>query len=348
MSIEIINSEKFANISDVVYSEITTQEKFQEVQNKNKLRIIDKTNTPDVSLVWYVAEEINVSDGDIIFCQTELVKYLFQSLYDLHEFKNITLITNQSDLEIDEELYNLKPACISKWYSTNVNFDAPNLIPIPIGVNNSYIKKFVQAEDFEKTEFKGFIKKNDIYYLNYNLNTNPFHRLHTAIFVSRNNKAILNEPTVTKKTYLNDLDNAKFTICPWGNGYDSHRIWESIYANSIAITKSCKAFESFNDLPIIQLKTFKNFKRFSFDNRKIFNMEKADFRYWNKLLIVKSKEFKNKSYKLDCSIHNQQFIKDKNTLNKKTYRFKKRRSILFRSYKLLVKVFSNSKLREIL
>ena len=59
MSIEIINSEKFANISDVVYSEITTQEKFQEVQNKNKLRIIDKTNTPDVSLVWYVAEEIN-------------------------------------------------------------------------------------------------------------------------------------------------------------------------------------------------------------------------------------------------------------------------------------------------
>ena len=148
MSIEIINSEKFANISDVVYSEITTQEKFQEVQNLNKLRIIDKTNTPDVNLVWYVAEEINISDGDVIFCQTELVKYLFQSLYDLREFNNITLITNQSDLEIDEELYNLKPDCISKWYSTNVNFDAPNLIPIPIGVNNSYIKKYVHAEDF--------------------------------------------------------------------------------------------------------------------------------------------------------------------------------------------------------
>ena len=101
MSIEIINSEKFANISDVVYSEITTQEKFQELQNLNKLRIIDKTNTPDVNLVWYVAEEIKISDGDVIFCQTELVKYLFQSLYELREFNNITLITNQSDLEFD-------------------------------------------------------------------------------------------------------------------------------------------------------------------------------------------------------------------------------------------------------
>lgn len=348
MSIEIINSEKFANISDIVYSEITTQEKFQKVQNKNKLRIIDKTNTPDVNLVWYVAEEINISDGDVIFCQTELVKYLFQSLYDLHEFNNITLITNQSDLEVNEDLYNLKPDCISKWYSTNVNFEAPDLIPIPIGINNSYIKKYVQIEDFENHKFKDFIEKDDIYYLNYNLNTKPFHRLHTAIFVSRNNKAVIKKPTVSKKAYLNDLGNAKFTICPWGNGYDSHRIWESIYANSMAITKSCKAFQSFDDLPIIQLKTFKSFKRFSFDNPKILNMEKADFKYWNKLINVESKEFKNKIHKLDCSTHNQQFIKDKNILNKKTYSFKKRRSIFFRSYKLFVKVFSNSKLREIL
>jgi hypothetical protein len=116
----------------------------------------------------------------------------------------------------------------------------------------------------------------------------------------------------------------------------------------MAITKSCKAFQSFDDLPIIQLKTFKSFKRFSFDNPKILNMEKADFKYWNKLINVESKEFKNKIHKLDCSTHNQQFIKDKNILNKKTYSFKKRRSIFFRSYKLFVKVFSNSKLREIL
>ena len=34
----------------------------------------------------------------------------------------------------------MKPKCISKWYSINVDYSNPDLIPIPIGLANFHTK----------------------------------------------------------------------------------------------------------------------------------------------------------------------------------------------------------------
>ena len=63
MKVEIINSEKFSKIADVIFSEVTNLNAFSDFENKENLHVIDQTDTKDVSLVWYVAKKLNIADG---------------------------------------------------------------------------------------------------------------------------------------------------------------------------------------------------------------------------------------------------------------------------------------------
>ena len=95
MEVEIINSEKFSKIADVIFSEVTNINAFSNLENKENLHIIDKTDTKDVSLVWYVTKKLNIADGDIVFCKTELVEYFFKTIEKNNNLKNLVLITSQ-------------------------------------------------------------------------------------------------------------------------------------------------------------------------------------------------------------------------------------------------------------
>lgn len=45
------------------------------------------------------------------------------------------------------------------------------------------------------------------------------------------------------RTYLNELHNHKFIICPKGHGFDCHRNWESLYLHRVPIMKRHPYFE---------------------------------------------------------------------------------------------------------
>ena len=81
-----------------------------------------------------VNQKRHYSDGDIIFCKTDYVHSLFQELKN--DKNKYILVSHQSDYEINERLFNLKPDCVKKWFAQNVNYKNPNLIPIPIGIEN--------------------------------------------------------------------------------------------------------------------------------------------------------------------------------------------------------------------
>jgi len=349
LNIEIINSQKFSEISDFIYSEITTHEDFISKSLKNELTIIQKKDDDKVKLVWYVSDKIIVSDNDIVFCQTELVESFFEIISKDNNLKNLILITNQSDREVDESLYLKKPQSIKKWFSTNVNYPAEDLVAIPIGINNSYIKNFVHEEDFKTFNFDKFENKKDLFYNNYNLNTRPFHRLDTIWRLSKNKKAVIKQPNQSKNNYLNDLNNYKYIICPWGNGFDSHRIWEAIYSGSLAITKKSIAFESFETLPIISLEKFNknNLKKINFLSEKA-NYALADFKYWKDLIYSEKISLESKRYRLDGEKINNKFLSNKKLEDKKTAKFKKRRRFTFKLLKNILKILSKKNLKNIL
>lgn len=184
----------------------------------------------------------------IFFVKTDYVDKFFSSPSLLPE-ENFILLTHNSDYGVDSShLKYLEYPFLEKWYAQNVNFAHQKLTPIPIGIANSEwphgdvsILESVIQSDFEKS---------NLMYANFNINTNHKQRSYCLKFVP--NEFV--ENNVSFQTYLTHTAQSFFSICPLGNGIDSHRIWESLYLKTIPITERTYNIEylkhKFN-LPII-------------------------------------------------------------------------------------------------
>ena len=279
----ILNSYNFARNSDIVFSEIVTHEQFEKLEIKN-FKIINKTE----NLIFYKLTKIELKENDIIFCNTDAVKNLFNLLRKVNNLKNLKLITNQTDTLIDKKLYNLKPDCINYWYSINVGHKAHDLIPIPLGISNNYSPKNILVEDID---FKGLneISENTLY-INFAINTNQKER--SGIYKIYENKewTVTNNPNLSLNNYKKLLRKYKFILCPWGNGIDTHRVWETLYMGNIPITKKHFTFSNATDLPIFFITKYDDIKIEDliefFNSLKLKNnlYNKLDINYWIKLI----------------------------------------------------------------
>ena len=76
---------------------------------------------------------------------------MFNHLKTVKQFKNIKLITHQSDASIEKSDFDKKPNCISKWYAINVNYNHHDLVPIPIGIGNDSNQKTLTSINFSES-----------------------------------------------------------------------------------------------------------------------------------------------------------------------------------------------------
>lgn len=62
--------------------------------------------------------------------------------------------------------------------------------------------------------------------------------------------------------YLQNLQNAKFTLCPGGLGWDTYRAWESMVMGSIPVLETYYRkdgfYRVFDDLPVLWVDHFDN------------------------------------------------------------------------------------------
>ena len=72
--------------------------------------------------------------NSIIYCKTDFLDALFS--YIKVSGRKYILISHMSDLPLNIARFSLKPLCIKKWYAQNATYDNPNLISIPIGLEN--------------------------------------------------------------------------------------------------------------------------------------------------------------------------------------------------------------------
>lgn len=197
---------------------------------------------------------------------------------DTHNLKNIeslitiamnykestfTLVTHNSDYSVSQamplEILNamhLFPKNLL-WHSTNVDVDHPNIRSIPIGLENSEWHK-----DINKVEVLTNIA--NIYRFNipfYSLNAifNPAtHPSRPAIlehfkdFKGGVVSASLNGINFEK--YAAVVANSFFTICPRGNGIDTHRMWESLVLGSIPVIEDSINARFYKDWPVVIVK----------------------------------------------------------------------------------------------
>jgi len=207
-----------------------------------------------------------------VFVKTDLLTEFYLKILSKINV-NIILVTHNSDINITDKFKEIvNSPKIIKWYGQNVNFKHNKLIPIPIGIANRRWKHG-NVDVITNTLNKKIIKKDNIY-CNFSINTNPRERKKCI-----ENVNLRMENKVNFKDYIKNLSEYQFSICPEGNGLDTHKVWESLYVKTIPIVTKSITFEVFS----------KQYPIYMIDSWKVFN--KKDFN--GKLYIDLIKKYEN-------------------------------------------------------
>ena len=298
-----ITSNKFAKIADIIFSQNIS------VENKEGLtdiKIMSGSNNPQHKSIIYKKTKFNIKSDSIIFSHSNYINELFYILKQMKQIKNLTLITTQSDKSVNKKIYSKKPESINNWFSIN-NLAFESVTSIPLGLGNDFSKKNINNNDLIDLNFESYKKKNPNLYLNFNVNTNPFERSYLMDYFKQFEWASI-ENNVEKNKYMNSLKESSFVLCPPGNGYDTHRVWETLYSGSIPVVKENEAFDQFKDLPILFVTSFELVTRQLLENFlnnfeiSNYNIEKLDIAYWEKKMTQYKKT--NKEVEISYKVEN--------------------------------------------
>ena len=236
---------------------------------------------------------------DIIFCKTD---YILEQLKKISEIENdVTLITANSDYSIDENVVDLAPKNVKRWFAQNAN--STRIVGIPLGMENNVksqrdghgvvwgwaegkIQKIKEAKEIEPVKEV---------YANFSIQTNVQDRtsLHEKIkdldYVT--NDVIFNYQENLNRdygNYVNKILNHKMSLCPAGNGVDCHRVWEVLYLNRVPIVKKSTIMNHFKDLPIVFVDNWDDldldFLLEEYEKVKQNKREKLSFGYWQDII----------------------------------------------------------------
>lgn len=213
-----------------------------------------------------------ITDNSTIYCWSGYLNPLFSFLYDSN-LKNITLISGCDDHPVNPNgtvmgfpirpQYSIIPCPpnITKWFGQNSEICSDFMKPMPIGPN------FFPVSGKEMSKHKIKIERDKLLFLNFNKSTNPHQRDFIEKIISRNFKIDPN-PLTEMSLFYKNLQEHKFSICPPGNGKDTHRAWESLFFGCIPIVEK----NNMNDF-YAQYFPFLVIDRWSNLNQKFLNYE---------------------------------------------------------------------------
>jgi len=235
----------------------------------------------------------NIGDNNQIFyCDTHNVNDFFDRINFDHDF---ILVSHNSDGKITDNPnkydadVNKIPSNLKKWYGQNVSFESDIIESIPIGLENS--EWFVHERKIHKLTEIIKTPKNikNLIYLNLNIANNVNERL-PIYEMLKNKKYVTTEygrNGLNYDSYLNNLYNHTFMVCPEGNGIDVQQPWESMYINTIPIQKKNINNSNWRELPVCWLDDWSQMEDESFliseyerIKSTIFDKSKLDFTFW--------------------------------------------------------------------
>lgn len=240
----------------------------------------------------------HLHDGKkIIFCKTDFLLDEFKNIRNLNN--EVILITGNSDYPILDNILNVMPPNIKRWYGQNILSFHEKIIPIPMGIENKFESiRFGHGIGYpERVEIKENLLNRNLdvipskkIYANFQVNTNRSHRQKIKEICIESPDIDWSNPTLSLEDFFNDILNYEMVICPAGNGVDTHRIWEVLYSNRIPITikiGAYKIYELYEKLPIIILDNAEQLYNLELIQdkkikikKKYENIQMIDFDFW--------------------------------------------------------------------
>jgi len=183
------------------------------------------------------------------------------------------------------------PINVKKIFAQNLDVLSDRIRPLPIGLENFKWhkgKKWQEIESMIPQEFQ----RDKWLYVNHAIATNPKER-EEPYRIFKNTEWATCKGKVSYLEYLTDLKQHKFRICPYGNGLDTHSIWETLYMGCVPIVKKAVFTDIFsNHFPMIMIDEWKNVTIELMD--EVYDLEapyegeyykaKLDFDFWEKVI----------------------------------------------------------------
>ncbi len=280
----MFSSYDLARECDVVFSEVLSVNQFKKLDEKN-LHILEETN----DYIFYKNRNFVLKENDVIFTHSGNLGNLFKLLKNVNKKMNLTLVSHQSDKMIDRKNFKRKPECILNWFALNVDHLDDRLNSLPLGLANqhSYKKNIMKDQIPKNIDLKQYKAKEKLVYINFTESTNHEERGWIKDYFSSFSWASIEKDELSIEQYINKIRESSFVICPWGNGVDSHRIWEVLSLGSIPIVKKHITFENLSKLPILFVEDFKEVNDkvlydflLKIENGKDFNLSLLSSEYW--------------------------------------------------------------------
>jgi hypothetical protein len=206
----------------------------------------------------------------IVFCYThrlgELVKRLDAFL------QPFTLITHNSDgcVMAHDPLVQrlLQSPKLKQWFAQNVGFAHPKLHIIPIGLANGQwghgVGCWQQTWPLAPVQ-QAIERKPGNIYCCFNVSTNAGLRQPCLEAMQRLNIPVL--PLVSPSENIGRMAAYRFVICPEGNGFDTHRLWECWYLKCVPIVLNTTFIQTFQayygqlSLPLVVIEAWTDLRQ---------------------------------------------------------------------------------------
>lgn len=238
----------------------------------------------------------------IIFCKTDFIAQEFENIKNIKN--DVTLITGNSDYAITDNIVAKAPKNIKRWFAQNAISNSGILIPLPLGLENKteslrsghgigYLERVKEKERLLSRHSNENPTKK--IYANFNIATNFGYRNALKNFIKNSTIIDWEESNLSLENFFDKILDYEMTLCPIGNGVDTHRLWEVLYCNRIPITIKVgdfKIYELYEDLPIIILQNLEELndlnliqKHYDVAKQKIWDKEMLNYKWWkNKIL----------------------------------------------------------------
>lgn len=159
------------------------------------------------------------------------------------------------------------------WFTQNPGFKHDKLIPIPIGLENTVWNP--NKEQFIRNVTVSSLipwhKRKYLLYINFDPNTNRKAREYLlSSYGTKIKNLLITKRKVSFETYLNQIGDSKYVLCPRGNGLDTHRFYETILMGSVPVVENSTLYPIYKQATVLVLNDFKSLSQNMLDNPDLF------------------------------------------------------------------------------
>lgn len=222
--------------------------------------------------VRYNAQLIN--HNDILFLNLDYFQNFINIINNQPPKNKFILLTHNSDKTFTETEFHSIRNYVTHIFAINCIIHHPMITTIPLGfVDNKYKPHIIFSIVADKQ-----YEKNILLYMNFSINTNPVKR-NECYETFANVSYVYSASNLPPELFYEQIAKSKFVLSPEGTGIDCHRIYESIYLNSIPILKTSVMDSFYEKLPVLIVKSWSDINEsFLLDNYDTYRKKLDDWK----------------------------------------------------------------------